>query len=259
MIFTFYKYQGTGNDFIIIDNRNLVFPKTDYLFISKLCDRRFGIGADGLMLLEDEKNYAFKMVYFNADGKEGSMCGNGGRCISKFAIDLGIVQEKEATFIATDGDHEFALKHNMIRLKMIDVLEIQQYNQDFVLNTGSPHYIKFVENVDLDDFEQQAKNIRYNNDFKEKGINVNFISVQEDDVKIRTYERGVEAETLSCGTGNVAAALCIAKSKNIDAGSILLHTKGGTLNVYFTKKADTFVDIWLEGKAEFVFKGEIEK
>ena len=253
----FYKYQGTGNDFILVDNRTLFFPKENHSLIAKLCDRKFGIGADGLMLLENAEGYDFRMVYYNSDGKEGSMCGNGGTAISKFAIDLGIVTKKEAEFIAVDGKHEFLYKNNLIRLKMIDVEKINAYQNDFVLNTGSPHYIKIVENIDIPDFIESAKNIRYNNDFKKEGINVNYISIDEE-VKIRTYERGVEDETLSCGTGNVAAALCVAQTKNIDAGSINLITKGGNLNVYFTKKENTYADIWLEGPAEFVFKGEIK-
>ena len=185
------------------------------------------------------------------------MCGNGGRAISKFAIDLGIVTKKEAEFIAVDGKHEFLYKNNLIRLKMIDVEKINAYQNDFVLNTGSPHYIKIVPNVEMDNFVEDAKSIRYNDDFKKDGINVNYISI-DDEVKIRTYERGVEDETLSCGTGNVAAALCVAQIKSIDAGSINLITKGGNLNVYFTKQDNQYTDIWLEGPAEFVFKGEIK-
>jgi diaminopimelate epimerase len=258
----FYKYQGTGNDFIIIDNRNLSFPKNDCMLIEKLCNRKFGIGADGLMLIESPPKsplwgaggLAFKMVYYNADGKEGSMCGNGGRCIAQFALDMGIVAEEKATFIAIDGEHEFTHKNNLIQLKMIDVENINIYNGDFVLNTGSPHYVKIVENVDRDNFIEDAKNIRYNDDFREEGINVNYISIG-DAIKIRTYERGVEDETLSCGTGNVAAAICVALKKNMDTGMLSLITKGGILKVYFTKKENKFTDIWLEGPATFVFKG----
>lgn len=257
MKLNFFKYQGTGNDFIIVDNRALTFPKDDHVLIEKLCDRRFGIGADGLMLLENAEGYAFRMVYYNADGKEGSMCGNGGRCISKFAIDINVVNDK-ATFIATDGEHEFIYKNNLIRLKMIDVSKIDTYQNDFVLDTGSPHYIKFVDNVDSENFIDEAKSIRYNNDFKQKGINVNFIEVEGAEVRIRTYERGVEDETYSCGTGNVAAALCVAMKKDINAGSIILKTKGGDLRVYFTKEDNKYTDIWLEGPAMYVFNGTID-
>jgi len=253
----FYKYQGTGNDFVLIDNRTLFFPKEDNNLIERLCDRRFGIGADGLMLLENADGYDFRMVYYNADGKEGSMCGNGGRAISKFAMDLGVVISNEAKFIAIDGEHEFIYKNNLVRLKMIDVENIDVYNNDFVLNTGSPHYIKIVDNVEMDNFVEDAKSIRYNDDFKEKGINVNYISIG-DEVNIRTYERGVEDETFSCGTGNVAAALCVAQIKDVHAGSVSLNTKGGMLTVYFTKEANKFTDIWLEGPATYVFKGNID-
>jgi len=258
MYFKFYKYQGTGNDFVLIDNRNKLFPKDNVALVAQLCDRKFGVGADGLMLLEHADDYAFRMVYYNADGKEGSMCGNGGRCIAKFSLDIGVVQEQNAKFIAIDGEHDFEYKNNLIKLKMIDVQKIESYNDDFVLNTGSPHYVKFVNTVELDDFVDVAKSIRYNNDFKEKGINVNFISDDGNTIKIRTYERGVEDETLSCGTGNVAAALCIAQQKNINAGSVALETRGGTLNVYFSKIDNHYTDIWLEGKATKVFEGQIE-
>lgn len=254
----FFKYQGTGNDFILVDNRTFFFPKNDATLIANLCDRKFGIGADGLMLLENEANYAFRMVYYNADGKEGSMCGNGGRCIAKFSLDLGVTPTHQAVFIAVDGEHEFEYKNKLIKLKMIDVKEIHRYENDFVLNTGSPHYVKFVENIDADEFISLAKSIRYNDDFKDKGINVNFVKVDRNDIKIRTYERGVEDETLSCGTGNVAAALCVAQQKNINAGSVTLQTKGGILNVYFTQNKEQFTDIWLEGKAEKVFEGSVE-
>lgn len=257
MNLTFYKYQGTGNDFILIDNRTLFFPKNNNLLIENLCNRNFGIGADGLMLLENTEDYDFRMVYYNSDGKEGSMCGNGGRAISKFAIDLGIVTTNEAKFIAVDGEHEFTYKNELIRLKMIDVTNINKYNDDFILNTGSPHYIKIIDSIEIENFVEDAKSIRYNNDFKEKGINVNYISIG-DEIKIRTYERGVEDETLSCGTGTVAAALCVAKIKSINAGSVSLNTKGGTLTVYFTREDNIYKDIWLEGSATYVFKGEIE-
>ena len=176
----FYKYQGTGNDFVLVDNRTLFFPKENHNLIAKLCDRKFGIGADGLMLLENAEGYDFRMVYYNSDGKEGSMCGNGGRAISKFAIDLGIVTKKEAEFIAVDGKHEFLYKNNLIRLKMIDVEKINAYQNDFVLNTGSPHYIKIVPNVEMDNFVEDAKSIRYNDDFKKDGINVNYISIDDE-------------------------------------------------------------------------------
>lgn len=242
----FYKYQGTGNDFVLVDNRTLFFPKENHNLIAKLCDRKFGIGADGLMLLENAEGYDFRMVYYNSDGKERQYVWKWRKSNFKICLmTLGIVTKKEAEFIAVDGKHEFLYKNNLIGLKMIDVEKINAYQNDFVLNTGSPHYIKIVPNVEMDNFVEDAKSIRYNDDFKKDGINVNYISI-DDEVKIRTYERGVEDETLSCGTGNVAAALCVAQIKSIDAGSINLITKGGNLNVYFTKQDNQYTDIWLK-------------
>ena len=205
----FYKYQGAGNDFILIDQREHHYLKQDQeAIIQKLCDRRFGIGADGLMLLEKADGYDFRMVYFNADGREGSMCGNGGRCIVAFAHFLGLVNQA-CTFIAVDGPHEAIVKSpNYIELKMQDVKHIEVGEDHFVLDTGSPHYIQFVSDIDQVDVVNAGKAIRYNNRFAEKGINVNFVDVHtEQSLRIATYERGVEDETLACGTGVTAAAI----------------------------------------------------
>lgn len=252
----FYKYQGTGNDFVIIDNRNLIFPKENIDLIHKICDRKFGIGADGLMLLENDEATDFRMVYYNADGREGTMCGNGGRCITAFAHQLGVAKNK-GTFIAVDGLHEFEINNELIHLKMIDVDTIQTNNADKILFTGSPHYVSFVDAVNDFDVVTAAKKIRYNDTYAKEGINVNFVSFKNDEVYMRTYERGVEDETLSCGTGTVAVALCVAEQKAIQQGQISVHTPGGNLSVAFQKVGTTYENIWLIGPATFVFSGKI--
>ena len=258
MILNFYKYQGTGNDFIIIDNRDLKFNHADNGLVAKLCDRRFGIGADGLMLLQLKAGYDFEMVYYNSDGNESSMCGNGGRCIVEFACTLGLLKEK-AHFIAIDGEHEAMVKLDFISLKMKDVNEVE-LNDDFsFLNTGSPHYVAFVKDISIYDVVEEGRKIRTNNRFKIEGTNVNFIEKQVDDLFVRTYERGVEGETYSCGTGVTAAAL-VAAIKNVSTANDYcdIKTLGGNLKVKFTKHSDnSFTDVWLEGPATFVFKGEI--
>ena len=258
MQLTFYKYQGTGNDFIIIDNRkgNIDLSLKQ---INHLCDRKFGIGADGLMLLNLKDGFDFEMKYYNADGKESSMCGNGGRCLTKFAFDMGIKKDKYK-FIAIDGEHESEFETDgIIDLKMNDVNSIVKYHGDYILNTGSPHFIKVVGNVMEKDVLKEGHEIRYSKDFAEEGINVNFVEqTDEDKIIVRTYERGVENETLSCGTGVTASALVFAHNER-GFNRIEVTTLGGHLAVEFEKVGDeTFNDIWLCGPAEFVFKGEIE-
>jgi diaminopimelate epimerase len=254
----FFKYQGTGNDFIIIDNRDLIFTRTNNALVANLCNRRFGIGADGLMLLQTKAGYDFEMVYYNSDGNESSMCGNGGRCIVEFARTLDLVKDT-AHFIAIDGEHEALVKSDFISLKMKDVSEVELNVNYSFLNTGSPHYIAFVDNIDTCNVVEEGKKIRFNNRYKTEGTNVNFIEKQVDGLFVRTYERGVEDETYSCGTGVTAAAL-VAALKNVSTGQDYcdIKTLGGSLKVKFTKHADnSFTDIWLEGPATFVFKGEI--
>ena len=251
----FYKYQGTGNDFVMIDNRNLQFPK-DRNVIEKCCDRRFGIGGDGLILLEDHPTLDFKMVYYNADGRESSMCGNGGRCIIAFANFLEIFKNK-TKFEAIDGLHEGELKNGIIRLKMTDVSEIKNIDQDHELNTGSPHFIKIVEKVESIDVFSEGKAIRNSERYLKEGINVNFVEkISENEISVRTYERGVEDETFSCGTGVTAAALVMIK--NNDEKTIQVKTLGGDLKISAEKNGDSFVNIWLEGPAVSVFKGKIK-
>lgn len=257
--FTFYKYQGTGNDFVIMDNRQLQFNRKDHSAVAKLCDRRFGIGGDGLMLLQHKDGFDFEMVYYNSDGRESSMCGNGGRCIVEFARSLGIVKDK-AHFFAIDGAHEALVKPGFISLKMNDVKQVELHPDFSFLNTGSPHYVAFVNDVRNYNVFEEGKKIRNNSRFKAEGTNVNFIEKEYNDLFVRTYERGVEAETYSCGTGVTAAALVAAIKKVSTASDYCsIKTLGGDLTVKFKKQADdSFTDIWLEGPATFVFKGEIE-
>ena len=256
----FNKYQGAGNDFIIIKsdgNSKTAFTEEK---IKQLCDRRFGIGADGLMLLEKHSKLDFKMKYYNSDGREGSMCGNGGRCIVAFAFKNQLISNKTICFEAIDGNHEAEIKENTtIKLKMQNVSEIEVGNDFFFLNTGSPHYISFVENIDSIDTVVEGRKIRYNNRFNEIGTNVDFAKLANNQLFVKTYERGVEDETLSCGTGVTASALCAAVKYNLLNSSLDIKTKGGNLKVYFKKNTQGgFEDIWLEGPATFVFEGEIE-
>lgn len=257
MKLTFYKYQGTGNDFVIIDNRegNIALSKQQVKF---LCDRRFGVGADGLMLLNSKQGYDFEMVYFNADGREASMCGNGGRCLVQFAYDLGI-NRSEYKFLAVDGDHEAHMDVNgWVNLKMQDVRKIEHNRGDAILDTGSPHYVKPVQDIRGLNVYKEGREIRNSREFAEKGINVNFVEQKDDMIAVRTYERGVEDETFSCGTGVTAAALVFAHNER-GFNRVDVETLGGRLAVEFDKTGeDEFENIWLCGPATFVFKGEIE-
>ena len=257
MTIPFYKYQGTGNDFVIIDNRTGTVSLTREQ-IKHLCDRRFGIGADGLMLLTERIGFDFEMIYYNADGGESSMCGNGGRCLTKFANDMGI-QKTKYIFWAVDGEHEaIAGEHGWIHLKMKDVRGIENHHGDAILDTGSPHYVKSINDIMKIDVYNEGKEIRYSKDFEAEGINVNFVENDERRIIVRTYERGVEDETYSCGTGVTAAALVFAHNEN-GFNRMEVQTKGGNLAVEFDKTGEqTFENIWLCGPAVFVFKGVIE-
>ncbi|MCB9257284.1 MAG: diaminopimelate epimerase [Chitinophagales bacterium] len=248
----FAKYQGAGNDFVLIDNRQKLFPEGNSVLINKLCDRRFGIGADGLILLENKDSYHFSMVYYNSDGRESTMCGNGGRCLVAFARHLGI-EFTEAKFSAIDGDHyAFIDENNLVHLGMMDVDSIEQINeQDYFLNTGSPHYVRIVDEFP-DNFEAVAKQVRHSKRFDKEGVNVNFIKLNSEGLIIRTFERGVEGETLACGTGAVAAA--IVASRFIPSKSIAVKALGGNLQVSFEKH---FRKVVLTGPAEYVFEGSI--
>jgi len=258
MTATFYKYQGTGNDFIIIDNRSLFFNKTDSKNIAKMCDRRFGIGADGLILLENHPEVDFRMVYFNADGNESSMCGNGGRCITAFAKFIGVIDTK-TTFEAIDGLHKAEIDDGVVSLQMKDVSEIENFESHLFLDTGSPHHVELVQN--LKDFNVKTKGaeIRYGQPYNEAGSNVNFVNQLSNDVfAVRTYERGVEDETLSCGTGVTAVAIAMHKLGKTKSNIITLKTEGGKLKISFEVSQDgLYKNIWLIGPATQVFKGEI--
>lgn len=254
----FFKYQGTGNDFVMIDDRSKTFP-IDKDLIAHLCDRRFGIGSDGLILLQNDDTYDFRMVYFNADGGEGSMCGNGGRCVVRFAHDLGLFNES-TNFIAVDGPHEANVDDEVIRLKMSPVSHVELHSDYDFMNTGSPHYVTYVDNVDETDVVEIGKDIRYGPKYGPNGgTNVNFVQVMDEKhLSVRTYERGVEDETYSCGTGVTACAL--SASLREEWGSpIAVETVGGNLTVEFQSLADNnFDDIYLIGPAKRVFTGEVD-
>lgn len=253
----FYKYQGTGNDFIMIDNRNLSFPKDNVKLINKLCDRRFGIGSDGLILLEPSKNQDFTMVYYNADGNEGSMCGNGGRCLVAFAKQIEVIENK-TTFDAVDGLHFATIENGIVSLKMIDVDHIEITNSHSFLNTGSPHHISFCNNLENLNVKEVGSEIRYGAPYYEAGTNVNFAEqVSENAFKVRTYERGVEDETLACGTGVTAVAIAAHKTEKTDSNKIMLEVLGGNLEVSFDNKGNSYTNVFLKGPAEFVFEGKI--
>ncbi len=257
MKISFEKYQGTGNDFVMINNWENRFS-TSELPIDRLCDRKFGIGADGLIVIEKHPSLDFNMIYFNSDGSQ-SFCGNGSRCAVAFAKKLGIIGNK-TTFLSTDGEHYAETTDSEVKLKMHDVLENEFSNSDYIINTGSPHYIQFVDSVNGMSVVEKAKFIRYNDRFNDEGINVNFIEDVTDGIKIRTYERGVEDETLSCGTGVTAAALANSLKLALANGSYStnVQTEGGKLKVSFTKNESQFYDIYLIGPAEYVFSGVIE-
>ena len=250
----FFKYQGTGNNFVMIDNRDLQFPKESTI-IERFCDRRFGIGGDGLILLENDPTSDFKMIYYNSDGKESTMCGNGGRCLVAFAHFLDVFED-QCTFTAIDGLHEAGITNGIIKLKMIDVQSIKNIDGDFELNTGSPHYVTFVENLDQYKVFENGNKIRNSASYCQQGINVNFVEeISGDEICIRTYERGVEDETFSCGTGATAAALVFLKDKN--QTSVHVNVLGGKLKIYAEHNGESFKNIWLEGPAKQIFKGKI--
>ncbi|MDI5886381.1 MULTISPECIES: diaminopimelate epimerase [Flavobacterium] len=255
----FYKYQGTGNDFVMIDNRSEFFPKENTQLIAHLCDRRFGIGGDGLILLENDSETNFKMVYYNSDGNQSSMCGNGGRCLVAFAKKLNVIQNN-TTFIATDGLHHATIEDDgLVSLQMIDVDEVKVSSDHVFLNTGSPHHVQLVDDLENYNIKENGAAIRYGDLYGKAGSNINFVKQIDDTTfSLRTYERGVEDETLSCGTGATAVAIAMNVLGKTDASSIDLNVEGGKLVVSFDKKEGHFTDVFLKGPAEFVFKGTIE-
>ena len=256
---SFYKYQGTGNDFILLDQMENTYELTTQQ-IENLCHRRFGIGADGLMMLRKAEGYDFEMVYYNSDGNRSTMCGNGGRCIVKFAFDLGYIGDV-CSFLAVDGPHEAVVKKdNQVELGMIDVSDIKQIKEDevFELFTGSPHYVKFVDHEeDLNAIVKEGRSVRYSSDYAVQGINVNLVYDNGGpDIQMATYERGVEDETYSCGTGVTAAAISHALRRALN-DEIFVKTKGGNLRVGFVRENEKFQHVVLKGPALFVFKGEV--
>ncbi|WP_452223002.1 diaminopimelate epimerase [Lacinutrix chionoecetis] len=258
MTHTFYKYQGTGNDFVFVDNRQAIFNKNNTKLIAHLCDRRFGIGADGLILLENDPTSDFKMVYYNADGKESSMCGNGGRCIVAFAKLLNII-DKHTTFNAIDGLHEATIDNDFVKLKMQDVNAVNVFNTHTFLNTGSPHHVTLVTNIENVNVKAEGCKIRNGSPYNNAGTNVNFVEqIDNNTFAVRTYERGVEDETLSCGTGVTAVALAMHTTGKTSSNTVNLNVEGGKLLVSFEKTATGYKNIWLQGPATFVFKGEIK-
>ena len=260
MTLEFFKYHGTGNDFIIIDARNKQINLSESQ-IKYLCDRRFGIGSDGLMLYMNSNKYQFKMRYFNADGKEGSMCGNGGRCLSAFSHYIGNPFNK-MHFEAIDGQHfseilEIQNEIKLVRLKMLENPIIFEFDTHFEINTGSPHFVCFEPNVDTINVFQLGTKVRHNPKYPE-GINVNFVEERGDHIFVRTFERGVEDETLSCGTGVTAAAIAKAtKDKLLGELTVKVQTLGGYLEVSFNRTEQGVSNICLTGPATFVYKGQI--
>jgi len=257
MQLTFYKYQGTGNDFVLIDNRQEIFDKNNTKLVAQLCDRRFGIGADGFILLENSTIGDFKMVYYNADGNESSMCGNGGRCIVAFANYLGVIKE-QTTFNAIDGLHEAVISDGIVSLQMKNVAAIEAINNYVFLDTGSPHHVQFENDLAHLNVKEKGAAIRYGK-YGKSGSNINFVAKESNDIfSVRTYERGVEDETFSCGTGVTAVAIAMHHLKESDSKEITLKTQGGTLWVSFEKLNESYQNIYLKGPAKQVFKGHIE-
>lgn len=251
----FYKYEGTGNDFIMIDNRSNFFPKNNTNLIAKLCNRHFGIGADGVILLENDLETDFKMVYFNADGSK-TMCGNGGRCAVAFAKKLNLINLK-TNFTAFDGLHYAEVKNDIVSLKMIDVEDIRIQENSVFAYTGTQHHVEMVENIDKYPVFEKGKKIR--NSYEAPGSNVNFVEqINENTFRVRTYEKGVENETLACGTGATAVAIAMHKTNKTKSNYIHLPVEGGKLEVSFEEKNNRYTNVFLKGPAKFVFHGSIE-
>lgn len=257
MMITFNKYQGAGNDFVIIDNRTGIINPDDSKLINMMCDRRFGIGADGLILVSDYHGADYEMKYFNSDGKLGSMCGNGGRCVAHFTFTHGIATDSQR-FMAYDGLHEATVNDDTVRLQMADVNKYELINNNYFLDTGSPHYVVFMDDIDnLNVFEEGSK-LRWAPEFKPGGTNVNFVKILHDGLYLRTFERGVEDETLACGTGITASAIASVLKGHFDNGSVNIRARGGNLKVELKVDNGKIKDIWLTGPATFVFEGKIE-
>ncbi|MBL6963715.1 MAG: diaminopimelate epimerase [Bacteroidetes bacterium] len=257
MSFEFHKYHGTGNDFILVDDRNLEFPADNHALISDMCHRRFGIGGDGLILLQNHPDVDFAMKYYNSDGIEGSMCGNGGRCIVQFAKDLKIA-DTYCEFMAIDGLHKADILEGNIQLSMQNVTGFRKWESHFFLDTGSPQLVIFKESVDATEVVSEGRKLRYNKNIAENGCNITFVELLESNkLKIRTYERGVEDETWACGTGAIASAIAytIQYQKSDIYNEIEVNTKGGDLIVRFKKEENVFSRVFLSGPAQFIYSG----
>ena len=256
----FWKYHGTGNDFIIIDNRSGK-ASLNSSQIAGLCHRHVGIGADGLIEVKQSDTCDFRMIYYNADGFEGSMCGNGGRCITAFAVHSGLI-EKEATFQAVDGLHQATVlssKENelTIRLTMQDVKIFKTLGNDFFIDTGSPHFVKFVQDIESIDVVEEGKKIRWDKRFRPDGVNVNFAEARKKELIVKTFERGVEDHTLSCGTGNTASAMAMCLRTQSNQREYNIESPGGRVKVGFNFVNNTFTEVFLQGPAKQVFEGSI--
>ncbi len=255
----FHKYHGAGNDFIIIDNREYIFDIENRELTQFLCHRRFGVGADGILLLESHPLHDFEMVYLNSDGSRGSMCGNGGRCIVKYAEMLGLIaNKKNITFIAIDGQHDATISENTVSLRMQDMKAGERKDSlDFIYCGTTPHHIQYVSHIDSFPVVEEARKVRETSK-QNGGVNVNYVEQKDDIFYVRTYERGVEDETLACGTGACSVVIVSAEKGYLDIQGICkIRMTGGDLSVQYTKENDTYTDIWLSGEALFVFEGKI--
>lgn len=254
----FFKYQGTGNDFILIDDRSNTFPKENISLIKRLCNRRFGIGSDGLILLQNSSSSDFRMVYFNADGNLGSLCGNGARCTVAFAKHLECISDK-TTFEASDGLHYARIESGIISLKMHDIYDIENFKTHSFLDTGSPHHVQIVNDLKRYNVYENGKRIREGKPYYEAGSNVNFVEqISENKFAIRTYERGVENETLSCGTGATAVAVAMHFNKKTTANQVVIEVEGGILEIEFEPTVRGYQNIFLSGPAEQVYSGTLK-
>ena len=257
LMIEFYKYQGTGNDFILIDNRSATFAGDKIAFAQKWCERRFGIGSDGVIFLEDHPELDFYMDFYNPDGSQ-SFCGNGSRCVSAFARFLGMDKE-ELSFEAIDGKHVAVFTPEGVKIKMGDVQSVGKIGDDLFIDTGSPHYISYRSNNDNREIVAYGRKIRYSENYREAGTNVNLVEeTGNDSIRVETYERGVENETFACGTGATACGLSFGLLKGLDRGPVIVDVKGGRLKIHFQRHGDSFTEVWLEGPATYVFKGKID-
>jgi diaminopimelate epimerase len=258
MTLSFFKYQGTGNDFIMLNNTSGIYDKLSIADIQQLCDRKFGIGADGLIAIQNHSAHDFEMHYYNADGTQ-SFCGNGARCAVAFAGSLGLLKGPHTQFLAIDGVHQAWLCEDEVKLKMSDVEPIQNLENSFIVQTGSPHCVLLDHIHTHGHVTEIGRAIRYNERFEKDGINVNLMEITADGIRVATYERGVEDETLSCGTGVTAAALVYAQLQDLQKGAVEVLTKGGQLQVQWQLNSDhSYTEVYLTGPAKLVYNGNYE-